>query len=223
MVVMVVSVCVCVCVCVCVYIYIYIPVSQFILLSLPCCIHMSILYICISYTCPGNRYICTIFSKFHEYGLIYVICSSLSDLPHSVWQTLGPSTPQQMTQFHSFLSLSNIPYYFLPYLFIHLSVCGNLGCHVLAIVNGAAMNTGVHVFFWIMVFSGYMPSGGISGSYGSFIFSLFKESSYYSPQYLYQFTFPPIVQEASFCSTPSPAFIVYRFFDDDHFDWCQVI
>jgi len=28
------------------------------------------------------------------------------------------------------------------------------------------------------------------------------------------------VQEASLFSTPSPAFIVYRFFDDGHFDQC---
>ena len=35
---------------------------------------------------------------------------------------------------------------------------------VLATVNNAAMNIEVHVCFWIMVFSGYVPSGGISGS-----------------------------------------------------------
>ena len=29
----------------------------------------------------------------------------------------------------------------------------------------------MHVCFWIMVFSGYMPSSGIAGSYGSSIFS----------------------------------------------------
>ena len=52
--------------------------------------------------------------------------------------------------------------------FIHSSVDGHLGCfHVLAIVNSAAVNIGVHVSFWIMVFSGYMPSSGIAGSYGS--------------------------------------------------------
>ena len=58
--------------------------------------------------------------------------------------------------------------------FIYSSVNGHLGCfHVLNIVNSAAMNTGVHVFFSIMVFSGYMPSSGISRSYASFISRFF--------------------------------------------------
>ena len=59
--------------------------------------------------------------------------------------------------------------------FIHSSVDGQLGCfHVLAIGNSAAMNIGVHVSFWIMVFSGYMPSSGIAGSYGSSICSFLR-------------------------------------------------
>ena len=59
--------------------------------------------------------------------------------------------------------------------FIHSSVDGHLGCfYDLAIVNSAAMNIGVHVSFWIMVFSGYMPSSGIAGSYGNFIFSCLR-------------------------------------------------
>ena len=57
--------------------------------------------------------------------------------------------------------------------FIHSSVDGQLGCfHVLAIVNSATMNIGVHVSFKIMAFSRYTPR---SGSYGSSIFSFFKE------------------------------------------------
>ena len=56
--------------------------------------------------------------------------------------------------------------------FIHSSVDGHLGCfHVLAIVNSAVMNTGVYTSFWIMIFSGYMPSSGIVGSHGSTSFS----------------------------------------------------
>ena len=54
--------------------------------------------------------------------------------------------------------------------FIHSSVSGHLGCfHVLAIVNSAAMNYGIHVSFSILVSSGYMPKSGIAGSYGGFI------------------------------------------------------
>ena len=56
--------------------------------------------------------------------------------------------------------------------FTHSSVDGHLACfHVLAIVNSAAMNIGVHISFWIMSFSRYMPRSGIARSYGSSIFS----------------------------------------------------
>ena len=37
----------------------------------------------------------------------------------------------------------------------------------MAIVNSASVNTGVHVSFGAMIFSGYMPRSGIAGSYGS--------------------------------------------------------
>ncbi|CAI9180850.1 unnamed protein product [Rangifer tarandus platyrhynchus] len=54
--------------------------------------------------------------------------------------------------------------------FIHSSVDGHLGCfHVLAIVNSAVVNIGIHVSFSILVSSGYMPQSGIAGSYSGFI------------------------------------------------------
>ena len=54
--------------------------------------------------------------------------------------------------------------------FIHSSVDGHLGCfHVLAIVNSAAINIGVHVSFSVLVSSVYMPRGVIARSYGGFI------------------------------------------------------
>ena len=68
----------------------------------------------------------------------------------------------------AFLSLSKFVYMYIVYMyhfFIHLSVNGNLGFfHVLAIINSAAKNNGIHVSFSILVSSGYMPRSGIAGS-----------------------------------------------------------
>ena len=64
---------------------------------------------------------------------------------------------------HFFLWLCNIR-------LLYSSADGHLGClHVLALVNSAAVNVGVHVSLWVMVSSRYIPKSGIVGSYGSFI------------------------------------------------------
>ena len=50
----------------------------------------------------------------------------------------------------------------------HSSADGHLGCfHVLAIVNSAAINIGVHVSLSDLVSLVCMPRSGIAGSYGS--------------------------------------------------------
>ena len=78
-----------------------------------------------------------------------------------------------MALFHSSLWLSNIPLY-IYHIFIYSSVDGHLGYfHALTIINSAAMNIGVHVFFPVFLFSGHMTSGDITESYGNSIVLVF--------------------------------------------------
>ena len=84
-----------------------------------------------------------------------------------------------------FFRLSSIPLcvcmYVSIYLYIYIYILypfncwWTLGCfHVLVIVNSATVNTGVHVSFQIIVFSGYMPRSGMAGSYGNSTFSFWR-------------------------------------------------
>ena len=69
--------------------------------------------------------------------------------------------------------------YYIVYMyqnfFIYSFVDGHLGCfYVLAIVNSAAVNIGVHVSFSVLISSGHIPRSGIAGWYGGFIPSFLR-------------------------------------------------
>ena len=112
-------------------VYMSIPISQFIPPPRPPTPHFPpLVSICffstsVSLFLPCKPVHLDHFSRFQIYALIYNICFSLSDLLHSVGQSLDPSTSLHMTQFRSFLWLSNIPLYICTT--SSLSICLSMG------------------------------------------------------------------------------------------------
>ena len=107
----------------------------------------------------------------------------------------------QMTQFRSFLWLSNkYAIVYMYHIFIHSSIDG----HLINLINCCNKHWSACVFEHCDILRVYAQQWDCQ-VIGQFHFQFFKEPLYCSPQCLYQFIFPPIVPEASIFSTPSPA------------------
>ena len=187
-----------------------IPISKFIPPPLSswvsiCLFSMSLFLLCkLDHPYP--------FSRFHTYALMYDICfyDLLYSLCVTVFGFLHISARTWFCSLHGWV-VSHCVYMYHIF-FTHSSADGPLGCfHVLAIVNSAAMNIGVHVSFWTMVFSGYVPRNGIVESYSSSIFSFLGTSILFSIAAVSTY-FPTNSVRELVLFTFSLAFIVCRLF-----------
>ena len=106
--------------------------------------------------------------------------------------------------------------------FICSSVDGHLSC-VLAIVNSASVNTGVLVTLQILVLSGFMPSSGITESYGNSVFGFLSNFhilfSYSGCTILYSHQ---QCNRVPFSSHPFQH-LLFVDFNDGHSDWCELV
>ena len=124
----------------------------------------------------------------------------------------------------SCLWLSNIPLYICTTtsLSIHLTVDIRLLPCPSYCKECCSEHWGTCVFFnfgFLRVYALQWDCWVIWWFYSQFL----KESTYCLLQWLYQFTFPPAVQEGTLFFTSSPVFTVCGIFDDGHCDLCEVI
>ena len=109
------------------------------------------------------------------------------------------------------------------HIFIHASLSGHLGCFcVPAVVNSAAVNTGVRVPFPVMVFLGWMPNSGITGPCGSFTPSFLRNPHIVLHMVVLIYTHTNSAGGFPFLHTFSSSYCC-KFFDDGRSDWCEVI
>ena len=133
---------------------------------------------CIDVTNTRWHFLWTMFSACTSIK-VAVLLNKIADLPkeHSALSTpyftfsfffSGFHAAAVRTCSHCRLVLAYTYHSFL----IHSSADGHLGCfHVLAIINSAPLNIGVHVSLSDLVSSVCMPRSGIAGSLNIFIFA----------------------------------------------------
>ena len=101
----------------------------------------------------------------------------VSVLFHLAWYFKDSSVLEHVSEFHSLLRLDNILSCIYLVLLIHSFVKWQLGCfHSLAIVNDAAVDTGVTASVWVLAFNSSvcMPTCGIVRSYGDSTFNFLR-------------------------------------------------
>ena len=107
---------------------------------------------------------------------------------------------------------------------IHLSADGHLGCfYVLAIINSAAKNIGVHVSLSILVSLVCMPISGIARSYGCSISNFLGISTLFSIVTVLVCIPTNSVKRVPFSPDPLQHLLFVDFLDSNHSDWCEMV
>ena len=165
--------------------------------------------------CFVNKFFCIIFQIPHLHDIMVFL--SLTDST-----VTSRSLHVAANSIISFLLCFISPLFICTHLYPFLCPWTFRCFHILAIVNSAAKNSGVHISFQTKLFSRYMPRSGTAGLYANFTFSFLRNLYTVLHCGCLSLHSPP-VWEGSFFPTPSPAFFICRLFDDSHSDQCEVI
>ena len=132
----------------------------------------------------------------------------------------------QKVRFPSFLRLSSVPLCKCTTAFLfYLSTDGHLGCfQILVILHRAAVNIGVHIFFWVSVlgFFGYIFLQVESLGHKAVAFLIFWGPSILFLIVVHQSAFPPTVHEGSLFSTTCSTLVCWFVYDGNS-RWYEVV